>query len=158
MGILSKIMDAVWGTDDLTPTPTRDPVEEAYLGTDQAGTGFVPQLRATESSVTATPAAVPETAPANTNPMPQRNDVDVAKQLDQATEASGQGLNWRTSIIDLMKAVGMDASLEERRELAHELKYPGDMNDAESMNMFLHKELLKRLSENGGRVPPELLG
>ncbi len=77
--------------------------------------------------------------------------------LDAAVKKSGQKLDWRRSIVDLMKAVGMDASLTERKELAIELGYTGDKNDSATMNMFLHKALLKKLSENGGKVPADLL-
>jgi hypothetical protein len=77
--------------------------------------------------------------------------------LDAAVKKNGQKLDWRHSIVDLMKAVGMDASLTERKELAAELGYAGDTNDSAKMNMWLHKALMKRLSENGGKVPADLL-
>ncbi len=77
--------------------------------------------------------------------------------LDAAVKKNGQKLDWRRSIVDLMKAVGMDASLTERKELATELGYTGDKNDSATMNIFLHKALLKKLSENGGKVPADLL-
>jgi hypothetical protein len=66
-------------------------------------------------------------------------------------------LDWRKSIVDLMKLVGMDSSLAARKELADDLHYTGDKNDSASMNIWLHKEVLKKLSENGGHVPAELL-
>lgn len=66
-------------------------------------------------------------------------------------------LDWKRSIVDLMKLVGMDSSLSARKELATELKYTGDMNDSAAMNVWLHKEVLRKLSENGGKVPSELL-
>jgi hypothetical protein len=77
--------------------------------------------------------------------------------LDAAVKKSGQKLDWRRSIVDLMKAVGMDASLAERKELAAELGFTGDPHDTATMNMFLHKALMKRLAENGGKVPADLL-
>lgn len=157
MGIFDKIKDAIWGTDDLTPTPTSDPVEELYLGTDQAGTGFAPEVRPADAPAIATPVAVPASALATTTPAARRQDVDVAAQLDRAAEARGQDLNWRTSIVDLMKVVGMDASLQERRDLARELAYGGDTDNTAGMNSFLHRTLLRKLAENGGRVPAELL-
>ena len=66
-------------------------------------------------------------------------------------------LDWRRSIVDLMKLVGMDSSLSARKQLATELHYSGDQNDSASMNIWLHKEELKKLAENGGKVPQELL-
>ena len=68
-----------------------------------------------------------------------------------------QKLNWRTSIVDLMKLVGMDSSLEARKELAKELNYSGDTNDSAAMNIWLHKQVMKKMSENGGKVPQDLL-
>ena len=81
----------------------------------------------------------------------------LGPSADQAANARGQDLNWRTSIVDLMKVVGMDASLQERRDLARELGYSGDTNDTASMNAFLHKTLMRKHAENGLRVPAELL-
>ncbi len=83
--------------------------------------------------------------------------VDIEDVLDRAVKNAGQKLDWRHSIVDLMKAIGMDASLHERKELATELGFSGDKNDSATMNTFLHKTLMKRLSENGGKVPSDLL-
>jgi hypothetical protein len=66
-------------------------------------------------------------------------------------------LDWKRSIVDLMKLVGMDSSFAARKQLATELHYTGDPNDSASMNIWLHKEVLLKLSENGGKVPQELL-
>jgi len=82
--------------------------------------------------------------------------VDVAAILDKMASESKQKLDWKHSIVDLMKLVGMDSSLEARRELAADLKYSGDTKDTATMNMWLHKEVMKKLAENGGKVPPEL--
>ena len=70
---------------------------------------------------------------------------------------SKQKLDWRHSIVDLMKLVGMDSSLKARRELAADLNYSGDTNDTATMNIWLHKEVMKKLAENGGKVPGDLL-
>ena len=83
--------------------------------------------------------------------------VDVEAILEGMAAESNQKLNWRTSIVDLMKLVGMESSLAERRELADELGYTGDQQDTATMNMWLHKEVLKKLAENGGTVPANLL-
>jgi hypothetical protein len=89
--------------------------------------------------------------------MRRPDPVEVADILDEAVKQNGQKLNWRHSIMDMMKALGMDASLQERQELAEELGYTGDKNDSARMNIWLHKALLKELAANGGKVPPELL-
>ena len=82
--------------------------------------------------------------------------VDVAPILDKAVAAKGEKLEWRTSIVDLMKALNIDSSLAARKELAKELKYDGDMNDSAKMNIWLHKQVMTKLAENGGLVPKEL--
>ncbi|MDM9627728.1 DUF3597 domain-containing protein [Rhizobium sp. S152] len=86
-----------------------------------------------------------------------QSSVDIEPILNDAVKKSGQKLDWRHSIVDLMKALGMDASLEERKELAQELGYAGDAHDSAKMNIFLHKALMKKLSENGGKVPADLI-
>jgi hypothetical protein len=83
--------------------------------------------------------------------------VDVEAVLSQmANQHSGQ-LNWRASIVDLMKLLNLDSSLQARKELARELNYNGDVNDSAAMNIWLHKQVMKKLAENGGKVPSELL-
>jgi len=67
-------------------------------------------------------------------------------------------LDWRKSIVDLMKLVGIDSSLAARKQLATELNYSGDEKDSATMNIWLHKEVIKKIAENGGKVPQELLG
>ncbi len=82
--------------------------------------------------------------------------VDVAAILDAAVKSNGQKLEWRRSIVDLMKALDLDSSLANRKELAQELNYTGDTNDSATMNVWLHKALMKKLAENGGRIPADL--
>jgi hypothetical protein len=83
--------------------------------------------------------------------------VDVAAILDAAVAGSGQKLNWKTSIVDLMKALDLDSSLTARKALADELGYSGDKSDSATMNIWLHKQVLTRLAANGGKVPETLL-
>jgi len=83
--------------------------------------------------------------------------VDVGATLDKLAAANHEKLDWKHSIVDLMKLVGMDSSLASRKELAKDLHYTGDTNDSAAMNMWLHKEVMTKLSENGGKVPAELL-
>ncbi len=83
--------------------------------------------------------------------------VDVNAVLNDMASKNSEKLDWKRSIVDLMKLVGMDSSLSARKQLATELGYSGDMNDSASMNIWLHKQVLRKLAENGGKVPKELL-
>ena len=83
--------------------------------------------------------------------------VDVTAILDDLAAKNSEQLDWKHSIVDLMKLVGMDSSFSARKELAHDLGYQGDTGDSASMNIWLHKEVLKKLAANGGKVPKELL-
>jgi hypothetical protein len=82
--------------------------------------------------------------------------VDVEAILADMAARNRQQLNWRTSIVDLMKLLNLDSSLQARQELARELHYTGDMNDSASMNIWLHKQVMLKLEQNGGKVPDEL--
>ena len=101
------------------------------------------------------PAAVPA-ATAAPAPAPAAEPVDVEAILTAAAASVDYDTNWRTSIVDLMKLCGLDSSLANRRELAAELGYSGDTDDTASMNIWLHKQVMKKLAENGGYVPAEL--
>ena len=82
----------------------------------------------------------------------------MAAKLESMAATHSEQLNWRTSIVDLLKLLGLNSSLEARKELATELGCPPDkMADSAQMNMWLHKEVMKRLAEHGGTIPPELL-
>ncbi len=109
-----------------------------------------PQATGAATAPASTTASAP--APA-TAPMPE---VDVEAMLDQRMQQSGEKLNWRTSIVDLMKLLALDSSLTARKQLAQELKYTGDMNDSATMNMWLHKQVMNKIAANGGKVPADL--
>ena len=85
--------------------------------------------------------------------MPQ---VDVEAVLTKLAAQNSEKLDWRKSIVDLMKLLNLDSSLAARKELAEELHYTGDKNDSATMNIWLHKEVMQKLAENGGKVPGEL--
>ena len=76
--------------------------------------------------------------------------------LTDLASKNPQRLNWRTSIVDLMKLLDLDSSITARKELAQELHYSGDMNDSASMNIWLHKQVMQKLADNGGKVPDDL--
>lgn len=82
--------------------------------------------------------------------------IDVEAHLNQLAAKNPQKLNWRTSIVDLMKLLDLDNSLESRKELATELGYSGNTSDSAAMNIWLHKQVMKKVAENGGKVPAEL--
>jgi hypothetical protein len=87
---------------------------------------------------------------------PAAATVDVAPILDKAVAAKGEKLAWRTSIVDLMKALDIDSSFAARKDLAKELGYTGDTNDSASMNIWLHKQVMTKLAANGGKLPPDI--
>ncbi len=110
---------------------------------------------AAASTSTAAPAGTAPVAPPPPKPVAI---VDVVAQLEQRAAANPQKLNWRTSIVDLLKLLDIDSSLAARKELAAELGCPADlMGDSAKMNMWLHKNVLARIAANGGNVPRELL-
>jgi hypothetical protein len=99
------------------------------------------------------PAPVQDAAPAPAGPSAP---VDVAAIMDGLAAQSSERIDWRRSIVDLMKVINLDSSLAARKQLTLELNYTGDMNDSASMNIWLHKQVVVKLAENGGRVPDEL--
>ena len=105
------------------------------------------------------PAAPTEAAPAAVAvaPAPPPQVIDVTAALDDMAANAGQKLDWRHSIVDLMKLVGMESSLAERKELATEVGYPGAKDGSAEMNIWLHKAVMKKLAENGGKVPADLM-
>ena len=95
----------------------------------------------------------PSIAPSGATPMSQ---VDVEAVLTKLASQNKEKLDWRKSIVDLMKLLGLDSSLSARKELAKELGYTGDTNDSASMNIWLHKQVMTKLAANGGKVPADL--
>jgi 3-oxoacyl-ACP reductase-like protein len=98
------------------------------------------------------PAAQPNAAATAARPM----QVDVEAVLERLSAEKGEKLNWRTSIVDLMKLLDLDSSLDNRKELARELGYTGSLADSATMNVWLHKQVMRKLAENGGMVPADL--
>ncbi len=106
------------------------------------------------------PVAEPEMTPVSTidtTPAAASQSVDVGAILDGLAAKDSEHLDWKKSIVDLLKLVGMDSGLSARKELAADLNYSGDDSDSATMNVWLHKEVLTKLAENGGKVPAELL-
>jgi hypothetical protein len=133
-----------------------DKIKNAIFGKAEAA----PQTSAPAGTppTTASPTAASPAAPAPTAAAPApAGNVDVASILDVAVKKNGQKLDWKHSIVDLLKALDLDSSLTARKELAGELGYTGDTSDSATMNIWLHKAVIKKLSENGGKVPADLL-
>ncbi|MGM4918300.1 DUF3597 domain-containing protein [Tardiphaga sp. 813_E8_N1_3] len=109
---------------------------------------------------TSASAASPDAAPAAGGSAPSgaapMDSVDVAAILDKAVAAKGEKLEWKTSIVDLMKALDIDSSLSARKDLAKELGYTGDTSDSASMNIWLHKQMMTKLAANGGKLPADI--
>ena len=111
------------------------------------------------SQANAQPSAGGSDAPASTptsTGAPAGGPVDVEEVLNGMAAKNSQTLNWRTSIVDLMKLLDLDSSLTARKQLADELHYTGDKEDSATMNVWLHKQVIKKLEENGGKVPADL--
>ena len=141
MGLFGKILDklGMGGPDKPVPSDARPRVTVTAP----------PRVSGTASS-TATMTAPP---PPKAIPV-----VDVVAQLEKRAAANPQKLNWRTSIVDLLKLLDIDSSYAARKELATELGCPADlMGDSAKMNMWLHKKVLAQVAANGGKVPKELL-
>jgi hypothetical protein len=119
-----------------------------------AATATVPGAQTQSATAPEQQARAPVAPAAAVAPPPV---VDVTAILNDLAKKNPEKLDWKRSIVDLMKLVGMDSSFAARKQLAEELHYTGDPNDSASMNIWLHKEVLRKLAENGGKVPQELL-
>jgi hypothetical protein len=119
--------------------------------------GAEPAAKPAATPAATTPAAqVATAAPSSEAPKAAAGAVDVEAVLDALDEKNPQELDWRHSIVDLMKLLNLDSSHSARIQLAHELSYSGDTGDSAAMNIWLHAQVMKKLAENGGKVPDEL--
>lgn len=138
MSILGRIIGSIFGRAEAAPAATDGGVKEAISGAAASISGATASIAAAE-------------------PVKALSSVDLVTLMESKAAAAGQKLNWRTSIVDLMKLLNLDSSLGARKELATELGYTGDMNDSATMNIWLHKQVMKKVAENGGMVPADLL-
>jgi hypothetical protein len=145
MSVFTKILEKLGLKKPASTTPQGS---TGGASTANHPTGSIPQ---TGMPATTGPATV--SGPGAPKPI---SEVDVVKQLEQ--RAKGSGLDWRVSIVDLLKLLDIDSSRESRNELAKELGCPPEyMKDSAKMNTWLHKEVLKRIAQNGGNIPQNLL-
>lgn len=142
MGILSNIFHKIF------------PSSHPAIAQAPQGTQVPPPSAPAAAATAAAPVPATETtaAPASVH----LSEVDVETILNGKAKQAGQTLNWRTSIVDLLKLLDLDSSLQSRKELAQELHYSGDTNDSASMNIWLHRQVMNKLAENGGKVPADL--
>ena len=134
MSIFGKIKDAIFGHKATAPE-ARPQIPAGMEGGPPAGTTTIGGTTATGTAA----------------------QVDVEQNLTQLAASKGNpDLNWRTSIVDLMKLLGLDSSLDNRKELATELGYTGNKDGSAEMNIWLHREVMRQLAANGGKVPASL--
>ena len=136
MSILGRIIGSIFGRAEAAPAAAQGGAKDA---------------------ASAAVASIASAATAAAEPVKALSAVDLVALMESKAAAAGQKLNWRTSIVDLMKLLNLDSSLGARKELATELGYTGDMNDSATMNIWLHKQVMKKVAENGGQVPADLL-
>jgi Domain of unknown function (DUF3597) len=136
VSIFSSIMSKIFGSHEVA----------AAAGAPASASG----------SATSTEAGIGSAGTTTTLAAGGGQSVDVEVVLTDLASKNSQQLNWRTSIVDLMKLLNLDSSLSARQELARELHYSRDTNDSASMNIWLHKQVMQKLAENGGKVPDDL--
>ncbi len=146
MSIFGKIASAIFGSAPAAPVGLVSAMPTGIAATD-APAAAAPMAASAAAPIVTAAAAVPAAA---------KPAVDVAAVLDGISDKQDEELDWRKSIVDLMKLLKLDSSLKSRKELATELKYSGDMGDSASMNVWLHKQVMTKLAENGGVVPASL--
>lgn len=144
MSIFGKIKDAIFGHK----TASADPASRPQIPAGMAG----------GAPAGAQPGTQPGMVGGSAGGVSQGSQVDVGQTLDSiAAQGGHSGLNYKTSIVDLMKVLGMDSSLENRKELATELGYTGAKDGSAEMNIWLQKEVMRQLAANGGKVPATMM-
>ena len=140
--IFSKIIPSSFGN---VVGNIKDKVENAAKATKDAVTNHPNESNQTQSSTN-------QNQNNQTNSSNQTPHIDVVSILDGLAKNNPQKLNWRTSIVDMLKLLGLDSSLDARKKLAAELHYQGNTSDSATMNTWLHKEVMKKIAEKGGNV------
>jgi hypothetical protein len=154
MSVFGNIMSSIFGG-----AAAASPVSAAPASTSKAAASSAAPNPTPTSSMSASPqpsAGAPAAAGRQGDAASPPVQVDIAAVMDKLAEASPEDLDWRKSIVDLMKLLKLDSSLAARKQLATELKYTGSTKDSAAMNVWLHKQVMIKLSENGGKVPSEL--
>ena len=147
MSVFGNIMSKIFGhaKAQTVPTASQQPSSKAPSGSKTSGPMAAgPTATGTSTTKTAAP------------PAPGHVQVDVEAVLKDLAGKNKEKLDWRNSIVDLMKLLKLDSSLSARKELAKELNYAGNTHDSAAMNVWLHKQVMIKLAENGGKVPDSL--
>jgi len=144
MSIFGSIMSGIFGHAASASPDTGTKTPEAAPAT-------APTARYAVASTQAASSAAPQSTPSAA-----KSPVDVAAIMDKLASQAKEKLEWRKSIVDLMKLLNLDSSIAARKQLAQELHYSGNMHDSASMNIWLHKQVMLKLAEHGGKVPDEL--
>ena len=153
MSVFGSIMSKILGTHPASTQPAAAPA----AAQDPFSPAQAPAATAGAPAPSSVPA--PSSAPASSSgapPAAPQQAVDVEAVLTSLASKAPQKLDWRHSIVDLMKLLDLDSSLDSRKQLAQELRYTGQMNGSAEMNMWLHKQVMQKLAENGGKVPEDL--
>jgi Domain of unknown function (DUF3597) len=147
MGLLNTLMEKVFGNHQASSLNNSSPQTASTVASSTAqNSNSSPDVR--------TPAVSPDSSVSNTSS--QNQQVDIENILNTMNDKNKERLNWKSSIVDLMKLVGLDSSLSARKQLSEELHYSGDTNDSASMNIWLHSQVMKKFAENGGKMPTDL--
>ena len=143
MGILSAIFSKIFPASHPANTATTDATAPVAASAASSATPAAGSATSSAATASAAPAAAPP--------------VDIEAVLSQMAGQTSEKLNWQTSIVDLLKLLGLDSSLQARKQLAQELHFTGNTNDSASMNIWLHREVMNQVAANGGKVPADLM-
>jgi hypothetical protein len=154
MSILNNILGSIFGGAQAQPDASKQ--QGGAMSRNPSFQGTAPGRQQSDSPAQQAPQG--HRGPGNIPFAPQHAQahVDIEPLLDRMAAQKNQKLDWRHSIVDLMKLLDLDSSLAARKELAKELHYTGDMNNSAEMNIWLHKQVMQKLEENGGKVPESL--
>jgi hypothetical protein len=161
MSILSNILHKIFPQHKAAASTNVAPAQVPPLASEAGAANITAATTAgagqVGASAGATNTAQSPFPPFTNQPSPAAiSEVDVEAILNNMAKTSGQPLNWRSSIVDLLKLLNLDSSLQARKELAAELHYTGNTEDSAAMNIWLHRQVMNKLAANGGKVPAEL--
>jgi hypothetical protein len=156
MSIFGNIMSAIFKSSGPAATAPSGAVPPAASTAPKPAAANVPGMGGAHGATVTAEARTAGTAASAAAATLER--VDVAAVLTGLAAQNKEKLDWRRSIVDLMKLLNLDSSFAARKQLAKELHYTGDMSDSGSMNIWLHRQVMQKLADNGGKVPADLMG
>jgi Domain of unknown function (DUF3597) len=160
MSMFGSILGKIFG-HAAAATPSSTPSAPASPSTTAPSPGGGPPAAPPTSfnnptGAVQSPASTSPSSPTGGAAAAPKQPVDVAAILDGLASKNAQQLDWKHSIVDLLKLLDLDSSHSSREELAKELHYSGSTSDSAAMNIWLHKQVMQKLAENGGKVPDDL--